>query len=212
MASGMEDFFAEVEQRKHAWPAYRRDLHWHGLFNVEDVRRELTDPYHDLTHRPGLEPVAPQWLHLTVLHSGPEQEATPDEVAQIVEGVRNRCAQVAPFDVTFDRPAVGRVAIECMARPGAAARELWKLTYEATTAVVGDRWPLIPDGYYPHSSLAYAGATHSEADRRAMKIWLSDNGPGPVTLRLEKLSLVAQWHDHRTITWEHIADVPLAGA
>ncbi|MYV98370.1 hypothetical protein GT354_08775 [Streptomyces sp. SID3343] len=45
-----------------------------------------------------------------------------------------------------------------------------------------------------------------------MKVWLSDHGrPGPVTLRAEKLSLVSQWHDGRTITWTYLADVPLKG-
>ena len=78
---------------------------------------------------------------------------------------------------------------------------------------MGDRWPLIPSSFYPHTSLAYAGRDAAKADRQAMKIWLSDHGPRePVTFRAEKLSLVSQWHDHATITWEHLTDVPLGAS
>ncbi|WP_414167194.1 2'-5' RNA ligase family protein [Streptoverticillium reticulum] len=205
----MENFFDEVERRAHAWPAGRRDLHWHALFDLEDVRRALTDPYRDLTHREGLEPVAPEWVHMTVLHSGPEQDATAEEIEKITELVRRRCAAVEPIEITFGRPTVGRVAIECPGRPGAPVRRLWQLAYEATTEVVGNRWPLIPQGFYPHATLAYAGAEAHKADRRAMKIWLSDHGPEAVTLRADRLSLVSQWHDGARIVWDHIEDIPL---
>jgi hypothetical protein len=43
-----------------------------------------------------------------------------------------------------------------------------------------------------------------------MKAWLSDHTVGPATLRATHLSLVAQSHDRRHITWRTIAVVPLA--
>ncbi|WKK27843.1 2'-5' RNA ligase family protein (plasmid) [Streptomyces olivoreticuli] len=206
----MEDFFQGVESRTHAWVSGRRDLHWHALFDVEDVRRLLTDPYRELTHRPGLEPVPPEFIHMTILHSGPEADATPEEIKEIISGVRERAAAVEPFDVTFARPSVGHVALECAGRPGVPARRLWELTYQATAEVVGDRWPLIPAAFHPHATIAYAGAEAELADRTAMKVWLSDHGPDhPVTLRVKKISLVSQWHDRRHIRWEHLEDIPL---
>lgn len=106
-------------------PAGRRDLHWHTLFPVEAVRHTLTGPYTGLMHRPGVEPVHPQWLHMTVLHAGPRDDATAAEISQITDRVRVRAADIAPLEVTFAQPAVETVASECLGRPGAPARALW---------------------------------------------------------------------------------------
>ncbi|MFF2941255.1 hypothetical protein ACFVSQ_15580 [Streptomyces niveus] len=40
----MDDFFAKVMGRTHAWPAGRRDLHWHLLPSKEEAEA-LTEPY-----------------------------------------------------------------------------------------------------------------------------------------------------------------------
>lgn len=207
----MDDFFQRVEGRQHAWPAGRRDLHWHVLFPVDEVRRKLTKPYQGLSHRAGIEPVAPEWAHMTVLHSGPEDEATAAEISQITDRISKHARRIAPFDVTFAQPAVGNVAIECLGRPGTPARALWEATWSATHAVVGERWPRIPANYYPHISLGYATAAAEKADREAMKVWLSDHGQGEVTLRAQRLVFVAQWHDRRRILWDTLADLPLGG-
>lgn len=208
----MENFFTALEQRENPWPPGRRDLHWHLLPDTDLVREQLVDPYADLTRMNGLEPVAAQWLHVTLLHSGPVTEATDAEVEQITQLVRERAAQIAPFDLTFLPPAVGRMVLECIASPREPALRLWEMIWQATTDVVGDRWPRIPARFYPHASIAYAGPSAAKADRKAMKIWLSDHAPRPVTLPATQLSLVAQWHDGRRIIWDHLTDVPLGGA
>lgn len=206
----MDDFFTTVESREHAWPAGRADLHWHVLFSTDEVRAALTDPYAELTHRPGLEPVPPEWLHMTVLHSGPAAEATGAEIKQIIDGVRAGARGLAPFEVTFAQPAAGNVAIECLGQPGPPARALWEMTWQQTHQVVDDRWPRIPGIYYPHISLAYAaGPKALEVDRSTLKVWLSDHGRGEVTLRAERLVYVAQSHDRHRITWEVLEEIPL---
>ncbi|QOV40934.1 hypothetical protein IM697_22705 [Streptomyces ferrugineus] len=58
---------------------------------------------------------------------------------------------------------------------------------------------------------AYGIAGPQRADRRDMKVWLSDHPGQPVTLRAERLHLVAQQHDRLHITWEPIAEVALGG-
>jgi hypothetical protein len=42
-----------------------------------------------------------------------------------------------------------------------------------------------------------------------LKSELSDIPGGPVTLTIGVLTLVAQTHDTRHITWEHVLDIPL---
>lgn len=210
----VDDFFRRVETRQHAWPAGRPDLHWHLLFDVGTVGRELVTSYRAITHRPGLAPVSARWVHMTVLHGGPVAEYRRGELDAITKRVHQRCVGIEPFDLTIDRPSVGRVAIECPARPGAPARRLWELTAQSDAAVTGGRFPLIPATYYPHLSLAYGmqGESHQRgADRAALKRDLSDHPGESVTLRATHLSLVAQVHDRRHITWTPIATVPLAG-
>lgn len=207
----MEDFFARVTARRYPWPEGRRDLHWH-LLPPPAERKHLSEPYRELTHQPGLEPVPAEWLHITVLHAGPQQDATTQETADLAARVRAAVAGSGPVTLTFARPSIGTVAIERAARLGAPARRLWDETWTATTDVVGERWPRLPTTYYPHVTLAYAGNQARHADRSALKQQLSDIDGDEVTLTFDTLTLVSQWHDGRQIVWEHLADVPLGSA
>lgn len=210
--STIADFFQQVESRSTPWPAGRVDLHWHALFPAEVVDRQLVAPYREITHRPGLAPVPARWVHLTVLHAGPLADYRDGEVDAIVQRVRDRCAGIEPFELVVDRPVVGRVAIECQARPGAPARRLWEMTARVDADVTGGRFPRLPADYYPHVSLAYgtSGESHQTgADRVALKRDLSDHPGEPVTLTVDQLVLVAQVHDRRHITWTPMATAPL---
>ncbi|MFF4534282.1 2'-5' RNA ligase family protein [Streptomyces sp. NPDC001407] len=209
MSTFVEDFFAGVESRRHAWPAGRADLHWHLLFDEQAVHDALIAPYRHIADRPGLAPVAAPWLHCTVLHAGPVAEYREQQITDIVERVAKECENLDAFDLTFDRPTIGTVAVECAARPGEPARRLWEITARVDAEVTGGRYPLIPSVYYPHASIAYGTAAEVRADRRALKQALSDHPGEPVVLRAERLCLVAQSHDRRHITWSPIAEVAL---
>jgi 2'-5' RNA ligase len=209
----MKNFFAAAETREHPWPAGRRDLHWHLLPpDAEQGRAALQDGYEALIGAPGLVPVMPQWLHVTVLHSGPAEDASEQELGDIIAEVRAevRARGTAPVELTFARPSVGTVAVERAARPGAAARALWQATWNATCRVVGpDRWPPLPRTYYPHVTLAYAGLEASLADRNVLKSLLSDCTGDEVKLTFPELALVSQRHNGHSITWQTITTVPL---
>lgn len=206
----MEDFFARIETRTHPWPAGRRDLHWHLLPADVDQGRQLIDDYGEVVHYPGLEMVPPRWLHVTVLHAGPRDETSDEEITEITKRVRAAVAGTGPIELTFARPSVGNVAIERAARPGEPARLLWEKVWKATTSVVGeDRCPLLSDTYYPHTSIAYAGHDAGNADRGGLKALLSDTPGDEVTLSFPALTLVSQWHSHARIVWAPLATVPL---
>ncbi|MEU4506789.1 hypothetical protein [Streptomyces sp. NPDC024089] len=207
----MENFFARVEGRTHAWPPGRKDLHWLIIPGEDFAREHLYEPYRALAEAPGLCPVSPQWMHLTVLHAGSQGTASPAEVDRLVTEVAKRAADIAPFDVTLSRPDIGTMAIESKGYPGAPHRQLWEMTWQAQRTVVGDRWPRIPSSSYPHLSHAYAGAQGHLADRGALKVTLSDLPGGPVTVPVTALTLVAEWHDRREITWDVLAEVRLGG-
>ncbi|GLF98113.1 2'-5' RNA ligase family protein [Streptomyces yaizuensis] len=207
----MDDFFARVESRTHAWPAGRRDLHWLVIPDTDFARRHLYEPYRDLAHHPGLHPVRPEWMHITVLHAGPEDSATPAEIARLIAEVTDRTADIGAFDLVLSRPAIGTVAIESTGHPGAPHQRLWRIASEAQRAVVGGRWPLIPEVSYPHLSHAYAGERAHLADRTVLKALLADLPGDPVTIPVTALTLVAEWHTRREILWDVIAEVPLTG-
>lgn len=205
----MADFFARVESRTHPWPAGRADLHWHLMFDETAVREELVEWYRAITHRPGLAPVPAPWVHCTVLHAGPVDQYPEAALTAIIERVAKECEGISPFDLVFDRPAVGTVAVECPARPGEPARRLWELTARVDAEITGGRFPAVPALYYPHLSLAYGIAGPVRPDRRELKAALSDHAGEPVVLRANRLCLVAQSHDRRHITWMPIAEVAL---
>ncbi len=205
----MDDFFARVEGRAHAWPPGRRDLHWLIVPGEDFARTHLYEPYRLLSEQPGLCPVRPQWMHITVLHAGPQDSASAGEVDQITREVGRRAADTDAFEVTLSRPDIGTVAIESKGYPGRPHRKLWEMTWQAHRTVVGDRWPRIPSASYPHLSHAYAGAEGHLADRGALKVLLSDLPGSPVTVPVTALTLVAEWHDRREIVWDVLAEVPL---
>ncbi|MFJ4972704.1 2'-5' RNA ligase family protein [Streptomyces sp. NPDC088755] len=207
----MDNFFDRVEGRAHAWPPGRKDLHWLIVPGEAFARPRLYDPYRELAGHPGLFPVQPEWMHVTLLHMGPQDTATTSEIDQLAAAVTERARSIAPFDLTLSRPDIGTVAIESKGYPGAPHRALWEMTWQATRAVVGDRWPWIPTTSYPHLSHAYAGAEGHLADRDALKVLLSDLPGEPVTLPVTTLSLVAEWHDRRELKWDVLAEVPLGG-
>ncbi|MFZ3491872.1 2'-5' RNA ligase family protein [Streptomyces sp. 5.8] len=207
----MDDFFERVMSRTNAWPAGQADLHWHILHEPAVVEEQFCGPYEQLTTRPGLRRVEARWVHTTLMHGGPVDEYKPGEVEAIIERVTEQCKYISPFELTYDRPAVGAVAVEMTARPGHQTRQLWEITTSVDAEVTGGRFPRMPAAYYPHASLAYGIAGPRRADPLAMKVLLSDHSKGPVPLRVDRISLVAQSHDTRVISWRHLADVSLGG-
>jgi hypothetical protein len=207
----VDDFFNRVETRRHAWPAGRADLHWHLLFDLAVIEQHLVTPYTPITHQPGLQPVPSRWIHMTVLHGGPIADYRSGEIEAITELVTDRCATIDPPQLTIDRPMIGRVAIECAARPGAPVRQLWELTARVDAEVTGGRHPLLPATYYPHISIAYGIAGDHRPSRTSLKAMLSDIPGEPTMLRATSLALVAQAHDRRHITWTPIATALLGG-
>lgn len=202
----MDDFFAGIADR---WPAEEEHLHWLVLPDPEVVAERLAMPCRKLAYGPGLAPVPPGWSHITVGHLvGDAAGVTAAEVTKLTEHVRERCESVAPFAVTAGRPEAWAGGIVCPLRPGQPMRHLWQLTSAAAREATGGRLPYLPEIYDPHMSLAYSTAAVPDSPARA---WLSDHDISEVPFPVTHLSLVAQRHDRREITWRLIDQVPLTG-
>jgi 2'-5' RNA ligase len=198
----MESFFAGAAGR---WPAGRRDLHWHVLPGPPAAGL-LAGQYRELTARPDLEPVRPEWLHITVHHGPPAAQLSTAQAARLAALVAEACAGIAPFAVTAGRAEAWHAGIVCPVRPGQPLRELHQVTAAAAARVTGTAAPG-PDDYYPHLTLAYATGP---ADHRPLRAWLADSDAAEVPLPVTELALVAQRHDGRAITWELLDRVALA--
>ncbi|WP_181785316.1 2'-5' RNA ligase family protein [Streptomyces phytophilus] len=207
----VKDFFDAVESREHAWPAGREDLHWH-LLPQPSVSQALTEGYQAAASLPGMAPVAPEWIHITVQHGAPMAAYREGEVEAIKTGVAERARAMQPVEVTLARPAFGTVALECGGHPGEPARRVWEMACAVHEEVTGHRFPRIPALSYPHASLAYGTSQAPLLNRAQAKVVLSDLPGDPVALRLDTLTLVAQSHDRRYITWRELASVKLGGA
>ncbi|MFE5853424.1 2'-5' RNA ligase family protein [Streptomyces sp. NPDC056500] len=200
----MESFFERVA---HIWPAGRRDLHWHILPTPSEAR-ELA-AYSDAFIRPGLQGVPVQGMHCTLLHAV-GLAATDVDLDGLLADVTNYAQTVDPFALTFDRPAVGSVAVEVSGWPGAPfAKIVENLTHAMTRTDV----PFTPaPSRYPHMSLAYTSCGAEAIEAVTLKTALAAiASPLSGTVHVDRIHLVEQWHDGKHIAWESIAEILLAG-
>jgi 2'-5' RNA ligase len=198
----MENFFAEVAER---WPAGREDYYWHVLPGSTADRERLAGSFRDLTERPGLVPVRPEWMHVAVQRLGPASGITGTELARMARLVQGRCGGIAPFTVTVGRAEAWEAGVVCPVRPGYLLRFLRQVIAE----VAGGRPGPDPPAYCPHLTLAFAVA---RVDLGPARAWLSDWEASEAEVQVARLVLVAQQHDRREITWRVIDEVALSGS
>ena len=130
----MDDFFATLNPW---WPPGREDLYWHLLPDPAQLAAQLTGPYRELTHHPGLAPVEPRWCHITVQDIAAADAVPLAELDSIVNLVRRACATVAPAALTIGPPEVSRHGVVGPVIPPDRVRPLWKLTVAASQQVTG---------------------------------------------------------------------------
>jgi hypothetical protein len=176
------------------------------LLDPEPVRAQLTLPYRKLVHRAGLAPVLAVWTHITIERLAPAAEVSDEERAQITALVRHDCAALAPFYLTIRRAEVWRNGVVCPVSPEQSLHQLWRITTAASRQVTDGRFGTGAALAHPHLALAYAV---DHLDDTPFQAWLSDHDVPEVRLRVSHVSLVAQRHDGRNITWQLTQAIPL---
>jgi 2'-5' RNA ligase len=201
----MEDFFAGVTSR---WPAGREDCCWHVLPGPGPLPSRLAGQYQELVHWPGLAPVSPEWMHVTVQHLLPAAEVSGAELSRMVRLVQGRCRGIAPFAVTVSRADAWETSVVCPVRPAYLLRFLRQVITDVSHDVTEGRFSASGPAYCPHLTLAYAVA---QVDQEPVRAWIADCEAAEETLDVTSLVLVAQRHDHHEITWRVIDEVMLTG-
>lgn len=198
----MESFFDRVSR---IWPAGRRDLHWH-ILPTTDEARALAAPYTGFV-RPGLPGVPVEGMHCTLLHTV-GLARTDIDLDALLKDVGGWAREVQPFTLTFDRPAIGNVAVEISGWPGDPFTGIVKAVTQSMVHT-GAAFTAAPSRY-PHMSLAYTSDGAESIESVSLKAALAAiDHPLSGTVLADRIHLVEQWHDGTQILFTPIAEIPL---
>lgn len=191
------------------WRVGRSFYTWHITFADQPAVHQLADHYaRVLEGLPALDPVPPQWLHLTMQGLGFTDEVSRDDVEQIVHAARVKCAPLAPFTITLG-PA--RVNPEAIMLPFAPAEPVARLRGTLRDAIAqvwgGAAVPESAEDFRPHVSLAYSNAA-GPADAFAER--LAAYSPSSADVTVDHVSLIDLNRDQKAYEWTQVATATLA--
>ena len=196
----------------HWWPRPGRRpgrelYHWHMLLHDQPAVRAMAAAAQErLAGLPGLDPVAPDWLHLTAYIVGFADEVPARAIATMISEARELLAGVAPITVGFGRVWFSPQAVVLPAEP---IRALDPVLDAVRTAArrAGCEGHHEGDPWLPHVSVAYGnGDWPAEPVIAALGRRLP-----PIEVDMRSVSLVAQTQVGRSWQWRPVAEVPLAG-
>jgi 2'-5' RNA ligase len=175
--------------------------------------RGLVRRYQDaLGHRPGLDLIAPRWLHITLQGVGFADDISPADLAAITERIGERLRAVRPPTTTFHRPTIRPTAVFLKAVPPEPLYRLRLAVHQAITSVVGpgqfgEAAP-DPGKFAPHVSVAYASPNGSGPVpplTEAMK----DTAARPVSATFGAASLLVFRRDRHAYGWASATPLPI---
>jgi 2'-5' RNA ligase len=146
-------------------------------------------------------------MHITLVHGAPMDRLLPGELDDLIGRLRLRLAQAEPVTMTLLQPTLGGTALVCPGTPAEPTRALWRACAEEVSTATGRRFPTQPAVHHPHTTLAYSTGTSGR--HAQIEAWPSDHRADPVTFTIDRVTVVAQSHDGREITWRPLAEVPL---
>jgi 2'-5' RNA ligase len=123
--------------------------------------RGLVRRYQDAIGRvPGLDPIPPHWLHITMQGIGFADDISPADLAAVTERIGERLRGMRPPAATFGPPTIRATAVYLKADPPEPLFRLRVALHQAVAAAVGpghfgEAAPA-PGKFAPHVSIAYA--------------------------------------------------------
>lgn len=197
--------------RSHEWPAGERRYHWLVVFDDQPEVHECHAAHVPVLARfEGLiDPVPPEWLHLTLQSLCPTTAATGDELTALRAAVARRLADLPPPRVQLGPPRIDGAAVTWAVYPEQELARVQQRVREASLDVLGaDRVAAQRGVWWPHVTLGY-GARDDPADDLAGALVRARLPRVEVTVGA--VTLVDQEQDlaRRQYRWRGIASVPI---
>ena len=185
--------------RNHWWPRPgwrpgRIMLTWHLTFeNAPELHEHVAAYQRALAELPGLNPVPPEWLHLTMQGVGYVDETPPETIPTVVDAVRAAVAQQPAFSLTFARPSIFGEAIAIRPSPAEPVGQLLAAIRSGMGSVLRETAvPTGPEqarGFRPHVSIAYS---QTEGDAAPYDTVIAAVDAEPIDVPIEAVTLIRQ--------------------
>lgn len=188
------------------WRPGRSFYTWHLTFDGQQALFDLVHRVQAGLDLPGLDPVPMEGLHLTMQGVGFTDEVGTGDLAAIVDAARARCADLSPFALTLGPVDPDAEGIGLLVSPWAAVERVRAAVRDA----IGSVWAEVPeaaDGFRPHVTVAYSGASVPTDPIRERLAVLRD--VPPVVAPIGEVQLIALNRDDRVYRWDVVASLLL---
>ncbi|WP_112243326.1 2'-5' RNA ligase family protein [Kribbella monticola] len=181
------------------WRPGRSFYTWHLTFAESASVVGLANSYADvLAQLPGITPVPPRWLHLTMQGVGFTDRVPDADLDEIALATESRLARCSPFQVTVGPAVVDPETVQLPVTPVAPLQDL----RNRLRAAIGDVWgpDAIPENpqLNPHISLGYWNTPAPAAPLRAL---LSQSPATTATTTIAAISLITLHRNHQVYEW-----------
>ena len=185
------------------WGPGARFLTFHLTFEqAPDLRATASRFWNRAGAGENVDPIPPEWLHLTMTGVGFAREVSADRLAALSSAVFDGASTLGFESLVFDSLFLSREGIMLAARPDPWLKEL-KALQERAVAEVCDI-PQPGQAFHPHVSLAYfRGIVDTSAVVDAV-----DDIP-EVTVAHPTLSLIELGRDDEVYTWRVVTQQAL---
>lgn len=191
------------------WRVGRRFYAWHLTFVGQADLHRLVRDYQAHLQVPELDLAPLEGLHLTMQGVGFTDEVDQGELGDIVTAARDRCAHLAPFDLTLGPARLDAEGIMLSVAPAEPVRRLRAMIREGIAQVWGEeRVPEPVEPFTPHVTMAYSNAEGAAAPVIER---LERTRPQQASTTLDATRLIELERDAHVYRWRTWATVPLSG-
>lgn len=193
------------------WTTGRSCLYWYLTFETDHLVGEL-DPgaLAAVARVPWLDPVPPEWMHLTLCDVGFGDELD-DRVPHVaVAGVAEAIGDHPPLEIRLGPVEALPGAVVLRAEPLARLRDLQDRVRQHTRRALGpDRELVHRHTFWPHVSLGY---TNRPVDEHELDEVLAGLGPVSARVTVRSVVLASVVRGRSGYEWTVRAEVPLGPA
>lgn len=201
-----------AQLRDHWWPrpGWGPGTHllaWHLTFEGETALHQLAQSAQQaLAAISALDPVPPEWLHLSLTDFGPSSDVTEDCLRQAINAAHRHIAALGSLELSFSRAVVFAESVVLCPDDSPGLRGLRGALQESVRQVRGSGAPVDLGEFVPHVSVAYASGPASGVDVSVAleSADLPDVGPVHPTL-----TLVDMRREGRLYRWRPVSAFPL---